>query len=55
MICEQCGEPIENGDEYYSIDMTGYGYFVHDWCVDDYFDELKDCCTTKYVRGEEEE
>lgn len=53
LICDQCGEIIEDGDEYSYIDIGGH--YVHEWCEDEYFEELQECCTTHYIRGQEEE
>lgn len=53
IICEQCGEYIEHGDEYCYIDITGD--YIHECCKEEYWEELIDCSTTRYVRGEEDE
>lgn len=53
MVCEQCGEKIEIGEEYVYVNITGYN--VHEWCEDEYFKEIQKNETVHYIRGEEEE
>ena len=53
MICEQCGEPIEDGEEYIEIQSTGHT--LHLGCEDDYWDDLKRAETiyrTRSIRDE---
>lgn len=39
MVCEQCGEQIEDGQEYAEIQFTGH--CVHVDCEDEYWEDIK--------------
>lgn len=40
IYCDQCGELIEVGSMYAEIDI-GIGYYIHEDCLEDFFDELE--------------
>ena len=53
MICEQCGEEIEDGEEYAEIQSTGCT--LHIDCEDDYWDEMKSAETIYRTRSIKDE
>lgn len=53
MICEQCGEEIEDGEEYIEIQFTGHT--LHLDCEDDYWDKMKSAETVYRTRNIKDE
>lgn len=53
MICELCGEQIEDGEEYAEIQFTGHT--VHEKCEDDYWEEIRYDSTIYKTRNVKEE
>lgn len=39
MFCEQCGQEFEENEVGF---ITQYGHTLHEYCVDDYLDDIKD-------------
>lgn len=40
--CEQCGDEFESGDE---MVLTCFNHLIHEDCLDDYLDQLKQSFT----------
>ena len=54
LYCDHCGEVIEKGSNYAEIDIGNIEY-VHEDCVDDYFDGFESASVTWKICGKEEE
>ena len=55
IFCETCGEEIEFGDEYAEIEIGACNHYIHEKCVDRFWDITKFTSTFYKVRGKEED
>lgn len=48
-FCEQCGEQLEDGDDIVITD----NHVIHEWCEDEYIDDMKSSWTYKQFNKED--